>query len=364
MELTTMAKKKYRVAIVFPADPAQGISTPIEKSRFARTGDALAAEGLEVVAAPFVHGRTDELRERLMQTDGVLVWINPIIEQRDRSALNAVLTDVASAGVFVSAHPEIIAKIGTKEVLYLTGHMGWGSDLRHYPTFAAMCAGLPASLASGMPRVVKQVRGHSGDGVWKVELAEPIAARSAGPAIPMAARVRVRHAQRGHVEETVSLEAFLDRSKPYFGIAGGMIDQVYQARLTDGMIRCYLVRDRVAGFGEQLINALYPPAPGAPPSAAPAPGPRLYYPPTRPDFQRLKAKLEDEWLDELCSAVGMEKARLPMIWDADFMYGAKGADGTDTYVLCEINVSSVYPFPDDALRPLAAETRAQLERRH
>ena len=31
-------------------------------------------------------------------------------------------------------------------------------------------------------------------------------------------------------------------------------------------------------------------------------------------------------------------------------------------MLCEINVSSVYPFPEDALAPLAAETMARLQR--
>jgi len=53
---------------------------------------------------------------------------------------------------------------------------------------------------------------------------------------------------------------------------------------------------------------------------------------------------------------------LPILWDADFLYGEKDADGADTFVLCEINVSSVYPFPDDALDALAAETLAQIER--
>lgn len=42
---------------------------------------------------------------------------------------------------------------------------------------------------------------------------------------------------------------------------------------------------------------------------------------------------------------------------------AELSDGADTYILCEINVSSVYPFPDDALGPLAAETLARIERR-
>jgi hypothetical protein len=118
----------------------------------------------------------------------------------------------------------------------------------------------------------------------------------------------------------------------------------------------------VAGFGEQLVNALYPVEPGAAANSSPQPGPRLYYPPTRVDFQRLKDKLEREWLDQLCCIVAVEKGQLPILWDADFLSGKKDADGADTYVLCEINVCSVYPFPDDALGPIATATLAQLQR--
>lgn len=92
------------------------------------------------------------------------------------------------------------------------------------------------------------------------------------------------------------------------------------------------------------------------------PGPRLYYPPTREDFQLLKDKLEREWLAELCRIVALDREQLPVIWDADFLYGPKDASGADTHVLCEINVSSVYPFPDDALAPIAAEALAQMKR--
>jgi len=56
---------------------------------------------------------------------------------------------------------------------------------------------------------------------------------------------------------------------------------------------------------------------------------------------------------------------LPVIWDCDFMLGPRNAAGEDSYVLCEINVSSVSPFPDSALAPLAEATlaRAQAARR-
>ena len=344
-----MTKRTYRVAVVFPADPEQRRRTQLEESRFARTAAALRDKGIKVEGAPYIDDDVEDVRAQLMRVDGVLVWINPITDGRDRTVLNEVLAEVAASGVFVSAHPDVIAKMGTKEVLYRTRSMGWGCDTRHYPTFEAMQREFPASLAAGPARVLKQARGHSGDGVWKVELADQ--------------GVRVRHAKRGGVETKMSPAAFIAQCEPYFSGGEGMIDQIYQRRLPDGMVRCYLVRDRVAGFGEQLVNALYPVEPGAAAQEAPQPGPRLYYPPTRPDFQRLKDRLEREWLDQLCSIVGVEKAQLPILWDADFMYGEKDANGADTYVLCEVNVSSVYPFPDDALDPLATETLMQIARR-
>jgi hypothetical protein len=54
---------------------------------------------------------------------------------------------------------------------------------------------------------------------------------------------------------------------------------------------------------------------------------------------------------------------LPVIWDADFLLGPKGEDGGDSYVLCEINASSVFPIPDEAADHLAETTLRRLDRR-
>src|SRR4029079_14584479 len=90
--------------------------------------------------------------------------------------------------------------------------------------------------------------------------------------------VLLRHAQRGAVQETVSLEEATARMEPYFEGSGRMIDQAYQPRLPEGMVRVYMVVDRVGGFGHQAVNALYPADLGTS-DEAPQPGPRLYYPP-------------------------------------------------------------------------------------
>jgi hypothetical protein len=63
--------------------------------------------------------------------------------------------------------------------------------------------------------------------------------------------------------------------------------------------------------------------------------------------------MEDEWMPHLTSLLDIPRLDLPVIWDADFMLGPPGADGTDNYVLGEINVSSVFPIPDEAPTEIA-----------
>jgi len=71
-----------------------------------------------------------------------------------------------------------------------------------------------------------------------------------------------------------------------------MIDQPFQPRLPDGMIRCYMVRDEVVGFGHQLIKALMPSPPGTEPEQ---PDPRIMYASSEPAFQALRRKMESDW---------------------------------------------------------------------
>ena len=49
-----------------------------------------------------------------------------------------------------------------------------------------------------------------------------------------------------------------------------------------------------------------------------------------------------------------------MIWDADFLYGPKDEAGRDTYVLCEINASSTFAFPEFAMPGVARAALKQI----
>jgi len=349
------AASRPRIAIL---SPRERDAQPPQDTRFSKVYAALNAHGMNAEPALYDDAHCAAVRSQLMQVDGVLVWFNPDEGGRDRSLLDAMMREVANTGVFVSAHPDVILKLGTKEVLYQTRDIGWGCDTHLYRSMDQIRRELSVRLIAGEVRVLKQYRGSSGNGVWKVELAR-------GDAKPLHGklRVRARHAKSGSIAEEMSLDDFLARCEPYFAGDGRMIDQVYQPRLPEGMVRCYLVHDKVAGFGHQAIVALCPAPAGAPPEAAPQPTKRGYHPASLPEFQALKLQLEQDWVPAMQKALDIGTAELPVLWDCDFMLGPKNAAGQDTYVLCEINISSVSPFPDSALAPLAAATLAQLKER-
>ena len=160
-----------RIAIMWRGDEAARLSATPETSRFKAIFAALADVGVEAIPVVYEDDVLDAVRAQLSSVDGVLVWINPIHHGRNRNKLDAMLREIAARGIWISAHPDVILKMGTKEVLYQTRAMGWGCDTALYKTVAAMRAEFPTRLAAG-PRVVKRNRGNDGQGVWKIEALE------------------------------------------------------------------------------------------------------------------------------------------------------------------------------------------------
>src|SRR5215470_16809137 len=217
-----------RVAILWRGDKATRRSATPETSRFKAVFAALAHVDVDSEPVVYEDDVLGAVRAQLSRLDGVLVWVNPIHEGRNRDNLDALLREVAARGVWVSAHPDVILKMGTKEMLHRTRTMSWGSDTAFYRTAEAMRVELPARLAAG-PRVIKRNRGNGGQGVWKVERLASSRSR------PM---VRVLDATKD-ASEKLALDEFLERCVKYFE-DGCVIDQPFQTRLSEGVVRCYM----------------------------------------------------------------------------------------------------------------------------
>lgn len=329
-----------RVALVWRGDAAARAAVDPAASRFAAVFAALQAAGFAPEPCVYDEGIEAEVQAQLLACAAVLVWVNPVQDgTRRRRGLDALLREIAATGVRVSAHPDVIAAMGVKAVLWRTREIGWSGDAQVYETPDALLAGFPERVAFGA-RVLKPNRGNGGGGVWKVE------ALGGGQA-------RVQAADGDAYGAQVALAAFLADRVAEFEDADGFVDQAYQPRLPEGMIRAYMSGGRLAGFGHHLVRAL------APPEAGPG-GPRLYSGPDDPRFQRLRRLMEDAWTPRLAQILRIAPPDLPALWDADFLLGARGADGEDSYVLCEINASCCVPMPDEAPEAIAATLRERL----
>jgi hypothetical protein len=344
-----------RIGVLWRGDRDARNKATAEDYRLRPVFEALAT--LKVAAEPVVFADqfVDEVRDQLRQLDGVLVWVDPIMGDQDRSRLDTLLREVSAAGVWVSAHPDVILKMGTKEVLFRTRDLGWGGDIYLYKTMEEFKRDFPVRLASAGPRVLKQHRGNGGIGVWKIELAENASVPSAESAI-----VRVQHARpRDTVTEELRLADFMERCEEYFSGTGRIVDQPFQPRIVEGMIRCYLVQDEIVGFAHQSPDALARESPESG-NILGLPAQKTMYGASEPRFESLRARMESDWVPAMQRLVEVDTASLPLLWDADFLYGPKTEAGEDMYVLCEINVSSVYPFPEQVVGKLAQAVVARI----
>jgi hypothetical protein len=325
-------------------DPPAADGSVIESCKLRVMFAAFSALGVTAEPVIYSDDTADDVRDQLLGLDGVLVWVNPIEQGLNRSKLDPLLREVADAGVWVSAHPDVILKMATKQVLVDTKHMSWGTDTRLYRTTAELRTGLPARLAEQSQLVLKQHRGMGGNGVWKVEW----------DSSNDGAMLRVQHAVRESVPEQLPLDEFVARCDPYFAGHGLMVEQPYQPRLAEGLIRVYMTHAQVVGFAHQYPRGLLPP-----PSDASMPQPaKTFELPSAAAYSDLRIHMEAEWVSEMQEILGLDTHALPVIWDADFFYGAQTTLGDETYVLCEINASSTFAFPEHAM-PAVAEAAIQ-----
>lgn len=169
----------------------------------------------------------------------------------------------------------------------------------------------------------------------------------------------------------MALGKFMAGCEKYFGYWGGagrLIDQPFQPRITEGILRCYFVKGEVVGFARQYPKGLSPADQNTPVNNAPRPerilglpSSKTMYDPDTPAFQAIRHKLESVWVPAMQATVEVDDASLPALWDADFLFGPKTEAGEDTYVLCEINASSVTPFAEQAVPKLAQAALAHTQ---
>lgn len=265
--------------------------------------------------------------------DGYISRVNPGNIPGGERGYFDLLTRLSEAGLVGMSTPEEMMAYGAKDALVkLSSTDLVPTDTHAYYDVETFHATFPTSLSYG-ERVLKQNRGSTGSGIWRVQLRDKKLAASIEPgtALPLDTEIKCTEAVDNHTEIR-QLGEFMDFCDQYIvGDNGMLVDMRFMPRIVEGEIRILLVGPHPVFVvhkkpveGEDNFSATL--FSGA------------HYTYDRPeDWQDL--------IDMFAAArpVIAEKLggdNIPLIWTADFMLDT-APDGSDTYVLGEINCSCV-----------------------
>jgi Domain of unknown function (DUF6815) len=337
--------KNYSIALMIFGEPGSARNALTEE-KYKKLAAHLIEKGFNVDSVLYNDTISDRLAKDLTRYNAILVWVNPIEQQGDRKILDALLMSLSVRGCFVSAHPDTILKMGTKEVLYKIRGTEFGGDTKLYHSFNDFKERF-LNDQTGI-RILKQYRGNGGDGVFKIDTS-PIKINKIG----------ITHAKNGNEEKQISVDDLFKMFESYFNTNNMLIDQEWNQNIVNGMVRCYLSGSKVAGFGYQEINALYPITERDP--VYKKPSQRFYFSEDCGMFSDLRNIMEKSWVGQLQEITGIKNEMLPVIWDADFFINKTNTENTsEKYSLCEINVSCVSPFPESSIPYIAEEVRKRI----
>jgi len=239
-----------------------------------------------------------------------------------------LLKALSERGMVGMPTPDAMIAFGAKDALVKLSALNLVPDDTYaYYTPEELRKSFPTALSTGV-RVLKQNRGSTGSGIWRVELIDASVVEPGNP-VPDDAQIRCTEALDNHVEER-TLGEFMQFCDQYLVGEGGMIvDMRFLPRIVEGEIRILFV-------GQSPIFVVHKkPAEGGF-SATLFSGAQYTY-----DSPEKWAHLVNMFLEDMPQI----KAQLgghdtPLIWTADFMLDTN-PDGSDKYVLGEINCSCV-----------------------
>lgn len=245
----------------------------------------------------------------------------------DETGYFQMLKELVNNGVAGLPHPDAMLSYGAKNCIEkLKGTSLVPDDIITYYDFEKLKVTFPKNLARG-PRVLKQNRGSTGEGIWKVELKDPTSGT-----VTLNSEVKLTEAKDNHVEYK-TLGEFIDFCIIYLEGRGGMLlDMPFLPRIKEGEIRVFMLR-------REPVNVVHK----KPAEEADAFSATLFsgakYTDESPDKWPALMKLVKSNLNLIIEKLGGYD--LPLIWTLDFILDTDPKTKKDKYVLGEINASCV-----------------------
>ncbi|ATP38878.1 hypothetical protein CSE16_01940 [Solibacillus sp. R5-41] len=240
-----------------------------------------------------------------------------------------MLRELCNEGVIGMPHPDAMIGYGAKDALVKLRHTSLvPEDTFAYYTIEEFKSAFPKALATG-ERVLKQNRGSTGEGIWRVQVVDSLAENAIE--VPLTAQIKCTEAKDNHVEYH-TLEHFMTFCEQYIvGENGMLVDMKFLPRIKEGEIRLFMLRNKP-------VNVVHKkPAEDAEAFSATLFSGAHY----RYDKPEEWATLVNSFLGQLEEITALLGGHdLPLIWTADFILDTD-ENGADTYILGEMNCSCV-----------------------
>jgi len=287
--------------------------------------------------------------------DGLIVRINPgQLPGMEQDKFDNLMRECIALGKPVWSSPDVQIKMGAKDALCKIATLNCGlPDTLAYYSPEEFAVGFKKTMAY-QPRVVKQNRGSSGEGIWIIKLKDRDYCAHYGDA--MCAddwMLDMMEANDNHQEfhtvgqfmefcvngrsgssgewTTKGVGKYLEGGKE----AGGqLVDQRFCPRIVEGEVR-------VVTSGPTCLQLIHKkPADGGISAVLGTGSTYTFYGPDEPKFAELKRKLFVEDLPKIMPALGLAGEPFPIIWTTDLIPYTDD-DGKDQYTVGEFNCSCV-----------------------
>ena len=316
--------------------------------------------GMSCQLIHYVHDEHDKFFEVCKGFDFIIVRCNPgqiKADGGDQNKFDDGMRGIRKLGIEVWPSPDVMEKMGAKDALCKVATMNIGlEDTLAYYSPDEFAAGFKKTMAF-QPRVIKQNRGSSGEGIWIIKLKEGNYCGNYGDrSCEDTEKLVLMEANDNHEEEhtvgefiefcvngrnsksgewtSKGVGKYLEGGKE----AGGqLVDQRFCPRIVEGELRYNLVGDALVGIIHKK------PKEGGISAVGGTGSIYTYYGPDEPLFASLTKNFLEKDLPHVMPALDLAAEPIPLWWTTDFINssppGTKPED--EKWIVGEFNCSCV-----------------------
>eukprot|EP00931_Biecheleriopsis_adriatica_P057878 TRINITY_DN3436_c0_g1_i1.p1 TRINITY_DN3436_c0_g1~~TRINITY_DN3436_c0_g1_i1.p1 ORF type:complete len:589 (+),score=169.67 TRINITY_DN3436_c0_g1_i1:46-1812(+) len=322
--------------------------------------NGMILSGMSCQLIHYVYEEHDKFFQLCKNFDFIIVRCNPgqiKADGGDQVKFDNGMRGLRKLGIQVWPSPDVMEKMGAKDALCKVANMNIGlPDTLAYYTEAEFTAGFKKTMAF-QPRVIKQNRGSSGEGIWIIKLQQGNYCAEYGERSCEDSEVLVLMEANDNHEETHTVAEFIEfcvagrteksgdwtskgTGKYLEGgkeAGGQLVDQRFCPRIIEGELRYNLVGDALVGIIHKK------PKEGGISAVGGTGSVYTYFGPDEPKFMSLTDGFLKKDLPLIMPALELPEEPIPLWWTTDFILSSPEGTPADQekWIVGEFNCSCV-----------------------